>query len=382
MAERYLHFEVTLDQRCKQGQEVCGDAASVTRTETETNVMVCDGIGSGTAAHVAAQMCRARLERLLAEGFSLREAFLCIAASMEQWKQPGKPYAGFTVARISGDGHALIMGYESPPVVWVTPRQAQTLPLRRFVHEGLGGWESNCYLHTGESLLLMSDGITQAGMDRLPGGWQSEGLVEFVSSLLYKRTADDLHLKIQQKAADLNNGIDHDDATVAWIVCRPARPMSLLTGPPAEKLMDMAVVERFMAMPGDKAVCGATTSAIVARVFGGNVQMEKEPTSLITPPRYFIEGIDLVTEGAVTLNQLNNVLELDPDSFQEINAVTELYDLLMAADRIHILLGSGKNPANDDACFVQRGVLSREKIVPLIAQKLRRQGKCVIIEPV
>ncbi|MBE0534620.1 MAG: SpoIIE family protein phosphatase [Phycisphaerae bacterium] len=382
MAERYLHFEVTLDQRSKHGQQVCGDAASVMRTESETAVMVCDGVGSGTAAHVAAQMCRARLEQLLAGGFSLREAFLCISSSMEQWKQPGKPYAAFTIAQIRGDGHAQIMGYESPAAVWVTPGQAQTLPMHRFMHDSVSGWEANCYLRTGEGLLLVTDGITQSGMDTLSGGWQSEGMAEYVNSLLYKHTADNLAEQVQHKAADLNNRICHDDATVAWIVCRSACPMSLLIGPPAEKLMDMAVVERFMAMPGAKVVCGATTSTIVARVLGGEMRMEEEPMSLITPPRYYLEGIDLITEGAVTLNQLNNVLELDPVNFDEVSAVTELYDLLTAADRIHIFTGTGKNTAHEDVCFVQQGVLSREKIIPMIARKLRKQGKCVIIEPV
>ena len=382
MVERYLHFEVSIDQRAKHRHQACGDVVSVMRSEVATTVILCDGIGSGTAAHVAARMCQARLERLLSEGFSLREAFLCMASSMEQWKQPGKPYAAFIVAQVHGDGHASIMGYESPAAIWVTSRQAQTLPKRMFMHEGICGYESNCYLRSGEGLLLLSDGITQSGMDTLPGGWQSEGVADYVSSLLIKKQTDDLAGQLQAKVAAMNGGIDYDDTTVAWLQCRPGRPLSLLTGPPAEKLMDMAVVERFMAMPGPKVVCGATTSAIVARMLGRKVQIEKEPISLIAPPKYFLEGIDLVTEGAVTLNQLNNVLELNADDFQEINAVTELYDLLAAADRIHILLGSGKNPANEDTCFVQRGVLSREKIIPLIAQKLRRQGKCVVIEPV
>lgn len=382
MAERYLHFEVTFDQRAKRGHQACGDAASVMRTDTETTVILCDGVGSGTAAHVAARMCLARLERLLSEGFSLREAFLCMAASMEQWKQPGKPYAAFTVAQIRGDGHAAIMGFEAPPAIWVTSRQAQTLPQRMFMHEGVSGGESNCYLRSGEGLLLMTDGVTQAGLETLPGGWRSDGVAEYVSSLLLKRNAADLPRQIQEKAAGLNNGIDYDDTTVASVQCRPGRTMSLLTGPPAERLMDMAVVERFMAMPGPKVVCGATTSAIVARVLGRTVQIEKEPTSLIAPPKYLLDGVDLVTEGAVTLNQLNNVLELDAESFYEISAVTELYDLLAAADRVHLFVGAGKNPANDDACFVQRGVLSRQAIIPLIARKLRRQGKCVVIESV
>ncbi len=382
MVERYLHFEVSIDQRAKQRHQACGDVVSVMRSDIATTVILCDGVGSGTAAHVAARMCQARLERLLGEGFSLHEAFLCMASSMEQWKQPGKPYAAFIVAQVRGDGHASIMGYESPAVVWITSRQAQTLPRRMFMHEGVSGYESNCYLRSGEGLLLLSDGITQSGMDTLAGGWQSEGVADYVSSLLLKKQAADLAGQIQARAAAMNGGVDYDDTTVAWMRCRPGRPLSLLTGPPAEKLMDMAVVERFMAMPGPKVVCGATTAAIVARILGRKVQIEKEPVSLIAPPKYFLEGIDLVTEGAVTLNQLNNVLELNAEDFQEINAVTELYDLLSTADRIHILLGSGVNPANEDTCFVQRGVLSREKIVPLIAHKLRKQGKCVIVESV
>lgn len=382
MVERYLHIEVNVDQRSKHRHQACGDAAAVVRTDTSTTVVLCDGIGSGTAAHVAARMCQARLERLLEEGFSLHEAFQCVAASMEQYKQPGKPYAAFTVAQIRNDGHATLLGYESPPAIWIASRQAQVLGQHKFMQDAVCGVESVCYLRSGEGLLLLTDGITQSAMGDLSGGWQSQGVADFVSGLLQKKQAVDLPRQIQEKAAALNGGIDHDDATVVWMPCRLGRPLSILTGPPKERLMDMAVVERFMAMPGPKIVCGATTAAIVARMTGKDVQVEKEPTSLIAPPKYILDCVDLVTEGAVTLNQLNNVLEIDPEQFSEINAVTDMYDLLAGADRINIFMGMGQNPANESVCFAQRGVLSRETIIPLIAQKLRRQGKCVIVEPV
>lgn len=382
MAQRLLHVEVTIRQRAKQGRQACGDVASVLRSETETTIVVCDGIGSGAAAHVAAAMCRARCEQMLARGFSLRETFLRIAASMEQYKQPGKPYAAFTVAQIRTNGQAQVFAYEAPPPIWVTPRQAQPLAMRHFMHGTIAGSESACYLRNGEGLLLLSDGITQAGMDTHPGGWQAQGVADAINRLLGQHPMSDLPLLIQEKALALNKGIDHDDATVAWIACRPACPLNILTGPPADKTKDRPVVERFMARPGPKVVCGATTAEIVARVLSRAIEIEKEPASLIAPPKYLLQGIDLVTEGAVTLNQLNNILELDPETFYEINAVTELYDLMTAADRLYIILGSGKNPANEDTCFVQRGVLTREKIVPLIADKLRRQGKCVLIESV
>ncbi|NLK41123.1 MAG: hypothetical protein GX298_03600, partial [Planctomycetes bacterium] len=78
MAERYLHFEVAIEQRPKQGRLACGDVASVMRTESETTVIVADGIGSGTSAHVAATLCKSRFEQLLDGGFSLRQAFVRI----------------------------------------------------------------------------------------------------------------------------------------------------------------------------------------------------------------------------------------------------------------------------------------------------------------
>lgn len=382
MAKRYLHIEVNVHQRPKRLGQVCGDVVSVTRSDTVTMVVVCDGVGSGVPAHVAARMCQSRLERLLSEGFSLRETFLCVAASMEQWKQPGKPYAAFTVVQIRSDGAAAVLSYESPQAIWITGQQAMVLPQRLIQVNGICIHESTCYLGTGESLLLMTDGITQSGLEVMPDGWQSKGVAEYLTGLLSKKQMVNPAQQIQSKAAAINRDIDYDDATAVWMQCRPGRALSLWTGPPAEKLMDMAMVEQFMAMPGTKVICGATTAAIAARTLGRQVQIEPEPTSLIAPPKYFIEGVDLVTEGAVTLNQLNNVLELQPDDFHEISAVTELYDLVTAADRIHILLGTGKNPANNDACFVQRGVLSREKIIPLIAQKLRQQGKCVVIETI
>lgn len=382
MAKRYLHFEVKVDQRLKKNQQVCGDVVSVMRNEATTTVVICDGVGSGPAAHVAARMCQSRIERLLEKNFTMREAFICVASSMEQWKQPGKPYAAFSIAQIRNDGAALILGYESPPPIWITSRHAQTLPQRKFCIDGVSGLESSCFLGRDESLLLLTDGIAQAGIEVLPGGWQSEGVAAFLSSLLIKKQTPDLTLQIQNKISSMNGGMDHDDATLALIQCRMARTLSIWTGPPAERLMDMATAERFVAMPGKKVVCGATTAAILARTLGKEITIEKEPTSLIAPPKYLVEGIDLVTEGAVTLNQLNNVLELKPDDFYEISAVTELYDMVSAADRIYILLGACKNPANEDACFVQRGVLSREKIIPLITQKLQRMGKCVIIESV
>jgi hypothetical protein len=95
-----------------------------------------------------------------------------------------------------------------------------------------------------------------------------------------------------------------------------------------------------------------------------------------------LEGIDLVTEGAVTLNQLCHLLDVDAADFDELNPVTEFVDLLRQADRVQFVVGGGANPANDSLGFKQQGILKRQRVVPLLVSKLRDRGKLVLVNEV
>lgn len=382
MFRQILHLDVYKEQRWRWPHRANGDVVQVMRSEQSTTVILCDGIGSGTFAFVAAQMAQARLTRLLEEGFSFQQAFLRIAATMEAYKDPHKPYASIAAAEVRIDGRATALMYQMPPVIWLSEQTAYPLPTHPLTGDGVCVMESVCQLRADEGLLLISDGIAQAGMPRLIGGWQSQGVAEFAAHLLEQKQQQQLLCSIHQKAALLNEQQYADDATVVWLRCRPAKMLTILTGLPQNRLMDMAVVERFVEMPGKKVVCGATTAAAVARILGKTVRIENHTSHLVVPPNYHIDGIDLATEGAVTLNQLNNILDIQIDQFDEQNPVTELYDLVMWADRIYILVGSAKNPANDHLYFTQCGVLNRQKVVSLIAEKLKRKGKTVVVEPI
>jgi hypothetical protein len=109
--------------------------------------------------------------------------------------------------------------------------------------------------------------------------------------------------------------------------------LNILTGPPKDPTRDREIVDSLMNSQGLKIVCGGSTSEMVARESGAEVEIEQNPTSLIAPPRYAIEGVDLVTEGAVTLNQAYNLLSEDVDRLKEDSGVTELCLLLNVADR-------------------------------------------------
>jgi len=380
MAQKYLHVDIDIRQTPKRANGPCGDVVAQQRTELATDIILCDGIGSGMRAYIAATMHVSRLLCLLREGFSLRQAFSSLVGTLEKWRDPSQPYAAVSLARILNDGEATVLTYDAPSPVLVGRDSATVLPGRPLVVGQAIARQSSCFLTAGEGLLVFSDGITQAGIGNgFVEGWTSGGVAEYAGRQFSRfgdlaRMAEAVH----DEARRLDGNVLRDDVTVVLAHCRHGNTLNILTGPPVDRRADEAVVRRFLSQDGAKVVCGATTAAIVARALGRKLTVEPVPASLIAPPKYDLHGIDLVTEGAVTLNQLCNVLDLPAEEFEEVNPVTELTDLLNRADRVHLMVGRGANPANESLGFKQQGILRRDRVGPLLVEKLRARGKLVV----
>lgn len=383
MAARYVHVEVTTSQSSKKSGEPCGDVFACRRDPAATVLACVDGIGSGIRARIAAEMCLSRLIELVELGFSLHRAVDRVAGTMREIREPGRPYAAFTIARIRTDGMATVLSYEAPPAILISHRHAAPLPARA---EHMGGTlvnESHCHLVPGEGLLLMSDGITQAGLGSgLPSGWQTEGVARFVNDRLAEGIKLDVLPDLIRREAQRLWRRGGDDCTVLLASCQPGQVVNILTGPPANRANDARAVEQFLLADGLKIVCGGTTAEVVARQLRVPLRVEQNPTSMIAPPRYEIPGVDLVTEGAVTLNQVYNIFDEDVHKLTEDSGVTELCALLHVADRVNLFVGAARNGASGDISFRQRGILTRERIVPLLAEKLESAGKLVVLQPV
>lgn len=376
---------MSVSQSSKTPLAPCGDFVRYERTPTATTVVCADGIGSGIKANTAAVMCVSRLFELLAADFSLREAFASVARTMTAAMGSDLPFVAFTTARLHTDGRVTVLSYESPPPIYTTrQRRAHVLQQRMFTLDQAVVGEAHCHLEPGETLMLFSDGITQAGLGAgLPEGWTIDGVCRYVNQLLAEGVPlPDLPESVHGEARRLWASVKGDDCTAVLARCRWGEVINILTGPPNNPNDDAAVVRRFLQLPGDKIVCGATTSKVVARVSGGRLEVEQNLSSAIAPPSYRLAGIDLVTEGAVTLNQVYNIYDEDPTRYEEYTGVTRLCELLRSADRINLLVGQARNVAEGDISFRQQGILPRSKIVPLLTEKLRAAGKLVVVESV
>ncbi|MEI7436030.1 MAG: SpoIIE family protein phosphatase [bacterium] len=384
MAKATLHIETLTAQTAKRAKEVCGDVLVCDRDEHATVLILCDGIGSGIRANIVATLCAARLRTLIQDGFSLRRAVAEVAATMEQAKQEAATYCAFTAARIQNDGSMTALSYEIPTPLLLASRNTTVLPTRSLTFGKALLLESRCLLQPGDGILLVSDGITQAGIGtRFHQAWGVDGVARFMNQHQNTRVRmEELPGSIIEEATRLGDGDVTDDMSVLLARCRTSRTLTIFTGPPSNPKQDREVVKRFLDTTGKKAICGGTTARIVSDFLGKPMVLDKSAESLIAPPSHTLEGIDLLTEGALTLNQVYNILDVDPDTFDEESGVTQFFHFMRDADRVHFIMGGSLNPATLHISFKQRGVLPRATIVPLLAEKLRAQGKRVIIEPV
>ncbi|MGI5902180.1 MAG: SpoIIE family protein phosphatase [Desulfitobacteriia bacterium] len=384
MKDKRLYIEDLVLQASKRGQSTCGDYYLCQRTSEYSIFILCDGIGSGIKANIAAIMCANRLLSLLESGISLYRACEMVISMMHKARtEDDVPFAAFSLAWILNNGQYTIISYESPVPLLVKSTGSEPIAQRHFTlaHELVS--ESKGVLKTGETLILMTDGLTQAGMGRLPGlGWGTEGINSFINFSLYRgKDLAEIAQKSFENAALLSGNEHIDDTTLVVLNCRQAKVFNLMTGPATERSDDENFVREFMNTDGEKAICGSTTADVVARVLNRPVEILSLSSSFSQPPKYKIKGIDLVTEGAVTLNQVFNILDEDPESYDKDSCVSELCEMMRAADIIRIFIGGARNPSHQDISFKQMGVLPRHTIVDLLIKKLTEMGKIVLSYP-
>ena len=378
------YVETVVAQRAKRTGAVCGDFVVIERTDEATTAVLADGIGTGVKARVAAVMYASRLMELVRLGFTLREACTKVVATMHEARTADIPFAAFAVCRILNSGHATILSYEIPSPILVDKRLAAYLPQPRSYPLGLEMIsETNCTLDPGDGIILVSDGVSQAGLGHaFRMGWGMSLVSDFVNGCLMNRTdLKDVPERIIGRVKEISGATYGDDTTCLLLLCREARVLNVATGPPFKKADDSEAVRRFMEMRGRKVICGSTTTEIFARILKTPaILKDPDSTDYFKPPSYEVQGIDLATEGAITLNQVYNIIEEGAERLEARSSVSDLYRLLHASDTINFFVGTAANAAHRAISFKQMGVLPREAIILLLAEKLTKMGKLVRLE--
>jgi hypothetical protein len=137
-----------------------------------------------------------------------------------------------------------------------------------------------------------------------------------------------------------------------------------------------------LADPSKKIVCGGTSSTIVARHLQTELKTSFDFPDKEVPPIGYIKGIDLTTEGVLTLRRLMQMLDkyisisdLTPKTFTKKDGASLLADYLFErATHITFFVGQSVNVAHQGLPI---DTTMKMKIVEKIAADLRKVGKVV-----
>lgn len=397
LPENEKYIETTVLHANKKDNFICGDVSMCKRTSNHTTFILCDGLGSGFKAHIAATMCAARIYKSVELDVSIYTICDNITYSMNLARTNDIPFAAFTIIRILNNGNYTVITYEMPVPIIIENNNAFTLEPRYFSMNGEILAETTGKLMNNHGIMVFSDGVSQAGIGiKYPLSTSSGRIATYTNRILREvniRNTEIFVNKIMKKIYNESESLLEDDSSVAVLMCRPANILNILTGPPVNKNMDGKFVNDFVKLSGKKVVCGSSTADMISRVLKKELIVKKMPKTLAEPPTYGIEGIDIVTEGVITLNQLYNLLssinedseqnnpEFNEDYRQDSNiCVINIYNLLITSDIVKFYIGKSKNISHENITFRQLGILSRDKIVNLIEEKLNNMGKLVIKE--
>ena len=376
-----LTCEIYYAQKNKSGEEVCGDTIKLKKTEDKTAVSVSDGLGSGIKASILSTLTASMATTMVLHNVPISEVFSSIISTLPTCKVRGISYATLATCNVDHNaGECRIFEYDFPVILFF--RNDRLVELEKIEHkvEDRRIYESRIEVRPGDTIFLMTDGISQAGMGtpRFPFGFGIENIVQELKNLLVNKVdLDSITKHLVRLAEALDSGTKGDDATVCAIKIRERRNLTIMVGPPERKENDKVVVEKLINSEGKKVICGGTTSQIVEKILGRQVEIDFSSISEISPPIGYMDGVDLVTEGIITLSQVFRYYE-NQDSTLGVGA-QKLIDLLDESDVITFLVGRAINPAHQNPLFTH-DISLKFRLIHDIAQILEKRGKVVKIE--
>lgn len=354
-----LFVDLGYSQRCKHGEDICGDAFKYRKSDDDARLVavLSDGLGSGVKANILASMTATMALKFETES----EADIFHTAEIMMNALPicrirKISYATFTIVNAGLNGNTRIIEMGNPEFILLRNGEVQKLPYDELESSK---WENRTIkvyeftIEAADRLIFFSDGISQAGMGSTayPLGWRVKGCAEFVRKTIQEKPeisshefAEEILREALRKEPGFVNG---DDMTCAVIYFRHPRKMLLFTGPPYDRKNDVECAELVKNFAGDKVICGGTSAEIISRELKRELKMDLLKLNTGMPPMSYMEGIDLVTEGIFTLTKAASYLE-NYDGVHHDDPAGKLVDIILRNDIIDILVGTRINEAHQD----------------------------------
>jgi hypothetical protein len=343
----------------KYGELLCGDHVEIAEGEDNSIVMVlADGLGSGVKANILSTLTSKIISTMIANDMSIEDCVATVASTLPVCELRGIAYSTFTIIHVTNNRTAEIIQYDNPHVIL----------LRDGIHceyemksEKIGDktiLQSKIDLLPGDVLVALSDGAVYAGVGKAFNfGWQRQNIIEFLEATYEKMfSPKTLSTILLEQCINLYGGTPGDDTTIAAVKIKKKEYINLLIGPPSKPDDLDSMMSKFFKTEGKHIICGGTTSTLAACFLGKELKTNLEYQNSDIPPTAEIEGVDLVTEGVITINRVLNYAKnyLEDNAYYiqwcyQKDAASDIAKLLFeAATDINFFVGRAINPAHQN----------------------------------
>ena len=373
----------------KHQEELCGDKVEVLKTDDSDIVILADGMGSGVKANILATLTSKILWTMLHEGAALESCVETVARTLPICKVRKVAYATFSILQIFHSGEAYLVEFDNPSCVFIRDGKLINYPYETREIEGKKIHEYRFTVKKNDCFVLMSDGVIYAGAGAILDleGWTWDAMAEYTLKCTKQTlSASRLAVMLSQACSELYEEKPGDDTTVAVARVIERRIVNIFTGPPAKKEDDERLMHDFMHTEGKKVVSGGTSANIAARVLGKEIVTKADTSSPDVPPMASIDGIDLVTEGVITLGKSLKLLkkyvrdEFDAEFFDELdadNGASRLAKLLIEeCTELNLFVGTAVNAAHKETAL-NFDLSMRQNLVEQLVRTAEEMGKTV-----
>ena len=341
------------------GEELCGDHVDIVEPSDDSTVSVLsDGLGSGVKASILSTLTSKIISTMLAEGLSLEECVETIAATLPVCSVRGVAYSTFTIIHLKNNQTAELIQYDNPHAIIIRDEKNWDYPKTEMNIGGKKIFKSVINLQENDVFVAMSDGCPHAGIGiSYNFGWKREDIIDFIEALIPAGyTAKTLSTMIVDECDKLYGHKPGDDATACIVRIRKRVPMNMLFGPPSNRDDADRMMSLFFSKEGKHIICGGTTSSIAAKFLRKPLKPTLNFEQSDVPPIAELEGVDLVTEGVITVNKVVEYAEdylgenkfYEHWSFRKDGASLICRLLFEEATDINFYVGRAINPAHQN----------------------------------
>lgn len=351
-----MFIDVACAQEKKYNQNAFGDFF-LSRRYKDTDRLIAilsDGLGSGIKANILASMTATMLLKFIEAQSDIELACETIMNSLPICKVRKISYSTFSAIDCDEEGNVQIVEEGNPDFLWIRDNEVlspeyKTITSKTFQNRHMHVY--NLKLKMGDRIIFCSDGVTQAalGTKELRLGVRRDGLIKIVMNKLKEQpfiSSNDLAKYIIKQIQIIEP--DHklkDDTSVACFYFREPRKSIVFTGPPYDMDQDAVYAKSFYSFNGKKAIAGGTTANLIARELNLEIEADRNINVGKLPGISYMKGIDLVTEGILTLTKTAEYLET---GIPYDDAAGKLMKFFLDTDVIKFLVGAKINQAHYD----------------------------------